>query len=218
MKKLIFLLILTLPLAGLAQERSTNLWTGISISKSITKKISLEADAQWRVTNNLTTTGSYIGELGAGYKFNKHWEVSAFYRFISRRKYDKGDEAYVFKPYHRFYANLTYDHKIAFLKLTYRLRYQNQFKDDNGNLENDKSYLRNRIELAYPNKTRITPALSADLFYRMGEAFDEMRYKAEVDYKINKKNTITLGGFISHEFDDTKVDDLTIQVTYKLKL
>ncbi|GAB3513578.1 DUF2490 domain-containing protein [Emticicia fontis] len=218
MKKLILLLILVLPFAGLAQERSTNLWTGISVSKNITKKISLEADAQWRVTNNLTTTGSYIGELGAVYKFNKHWEVNAFYRFISRRKYDKGDEVYVFKPYHRFYANLTYDHKIAFLKLTYRLRYQNQFKDDNGTLENDKSYLRNRLELAYPNKTRFTPAVSADLFYRMGEAFDEVRYKAEVDYKINKKNTITLGGFISHEFQDTKLDDFTIQFTYKLKL
>lgn len=218
MKKLIFLLILTLPLAGLAQERNTNLWTGISVSKSFTKKISLEADAQWRLTNNLTTTGAYIGELGAGYKFNKHWEVSAFYRFISRRKYDKGDEMYVFKQYHRFYANLTYDHKIAFLKLTYRLRYQNQFKDDNGTLENDKSYLRNRLELSYPNKSKFTPAISADLFYRMGEKFDEVRYKADVDYKINKKNTITLGGFISHEFDDTALDDFTIQLTYKLKL
>src|SRR6218665_437153 len=114
MKKYLFLLALVLPLAGLAQERNTNLWTGINVSKSITKKISLEADAQWRVTNNLTTTGAYIGELGAGYKFNKHWEVSAFYRFISRRKYDKGDAAYVFKPYHRFYANLNYDHKIGF--------------------------------------------------------------------------------------------------------
>ncbi|RFS14671.1 DUF2490 domain-containing protein [Emticicia sp. C21] len=218
MKKHFFLLITLLPLAGLAQERNINLWTGISVTKSITKKISLEADAQWRVTNNLTTTGSYIGELGAGYKFNKHWEVSAFYRFISRRKYDKGDEMYVFKPYHRFYANLTYDHKIALLKLTYRLRYQNQFKDDNGTLENDKSYLRNRLELAYPNKSKFTPALSADLFYRMGEKFDEVRYKVDVDYKINKKNTITLGGFISHEFDDTALDDFTLQLTYKLKL
>lgn len=209
---------LVLPLLGEAQTRNTNLWTGISVSKSITKKVFLEADGQWRINNNLKTTGSYIAELGAGYKFNKHWEVTAFYRFISRRKYDKGDEAYVFKSYHRFYANLTYDHKIAFVKLTYRLRYQNQFKDDNGALENDKSYLRNRLELAYPNKTRFTPALSADLFYRMGEAFDEIRYKAEVDYKINKKNTLTLGGFISHEFADTEPDDFTILLTYKLKL
>ena len=218
MKKHLFILCLALPLAGLAQERNTNLWTGINFSKSITKKISLEAEAQWRLTNNLTTTGSSIAELGAGYKFNKHWEVSVFYRFISRRKYDKGDEAYVFKPYHRFYSNLSYDHKIAFLKFAYRLRYQNQFKDDNGTLENDKSYLRNRIELSYPNKTKFTPAISADLFYRMGEAFDEVRYKADVDYKINKKNTITLGGFISHEFDNTELDDFTIQITYKLKL
>jgi hypothetical protein len=218
MKNHLFLILLIIPLTGLAQERNINLWTGINVSKNITKKISLEADAQWRLTNNLTTTGSYIAELGAGYKFNKHWEVSAFYRFISRRKYDKGDEAYVFKSYHRFYANLTYDHKIAFLKFAYRLRYQNQFKDDNGTLENDKSYLRNRIELSYPNKTKFTPAISADLFYRMGEAFDEVRYKADVDFKINKKNTITLGGFISHEFDNTELDDFTIQLTYKLKL
>lgn len=217
MKKFTFLICFALPLSGLAQTRNTNLWTGISVSKNITKKISLEFDGQWRINNNLSTTGAYIAELGAGYKFNKHWEVNAFYRFISRRKYDKGDAAYVFKQYHRFYANLIYDRKIAFLKLTYRLRYQNQFKDDNGALENDKSYLRNRIELAYPNKTKFTPALSADLFYRMGEAFDEIRYKAEVDYKINKKNTITVGGFTSHEFESTALNELTFLLTYKLK-
>ena len=218
MKKHVFLLSLLLPMASLAQSRNTNLWAGISVSKNITKKISLELDGQWRLNNNLSTTGAYIAELGAGYKFNKHWEINAFYRFISRRKYDKGDESYVFKSYHRFYSNLIYDRKIAFIKLTYRLRYQNQFKDDNGALENDKSYLRNRLELAYPNKTKFTPAVSADLFYRIGEAFDEVRYKAEVDYKINKKNMVTVGGFISHEFANSGLDDFTILLTYKLKL
>jgi len=218
MKKYIILLSLILPLMAWSQERTTNLWTGISVSKNLTKRISVELDGQWRLTDNLSTTGAYIGELGVGYKFNKHWEVSAFYRYISRRKYDKGDEAYVFKQYHRFYANLNYDRKIAFLKLGYRLRYQDQFKDDNGVLENDKSYIRNKLEISYPNKTKFTPSIAADLFYRIGENFDEVRYKADVDYKINKKNTITLGGFISHEFESTALDNLTILLSYKLKL
>lgn len=218
MQKHLFIITLLLPIFGFSQTKTTNLWAGINVSKSITKKISLELDGQWRITNNLSTTGSYIAELGANYKFNKHWEVSAFYRFISRRKYDKGDAAYVFQPYHRFYANLIYDRKIGFLKFAYRLRYQNQFKDDNGNLENNKSYLRNRLEVSYPNKTKFTPAISADLFYRVGEAFDEIRYKAEVDYKFNKRNVLTLGGFVSHEFTDSKPDDFTLLLTYKLKL
>ncbi|MBA4853286.1 DUF2490 domain-containing protein [Emticicia sp. BO119] len=218
LKNYFFLITLLLPLFGFSQERSTNLWAGINASKSITKKISLEADIQWRINNNLTTSNAYIAELGAGYKFNKHWEIMTFYRFITRRKYDKGEEIHIFKPYHRFYANLIYDHKIAFLKFAYRLRYQNQFKDDNGTLENDKSYLRNRAELSYPNKTKFTPAISADLFYRMGEEFDEIRYKSEVSYKINKKNTFTIGGFISQEFSDKDLDDFTFQLTYKLKL
>lgn len=217
MKKYTILILLVLPLATIAQGQSTNLWTGISASKRINKKISLELDGQWRLTNNLTTTGSYIGELGLGYKFNKHWEISGFYRFISRRKYDKGDREYVFKPYHRFYANLNYDHKIGFLKFDYRLRYQNQFRDDNGTIENNKSYIRNKFELSYPNKSKFTPAISADLFYRIGEKFDEIRYKTEVDYKLNKKNGITLGGFISHQLADTVPDDFTILLTYKLK-
>ncbi|PLK42327.1 DUF2490 domain-containing protein [Emticicia sp. TH156] len=217
MKKIIFLAALMLPVLGLAQDKTTNLWTGLSLSKSITKRISLEADAQWRLTNNLRTAGAYIGELGITYKFNKHLEVSGYYRFINRRKYDKGDQEWVYKPYHRFYANLNYDRKIGFLKFDYRLRYQNQFKDDNGNFENDKSYLRNKLEVAYPNKTKFTPAISADLFYRMGEKFDELRYKAEVNYKINKKNALGAGGFISHEFDKATTNNLTLLLTYKVK-
>lgn len=218
MKKHLLILLIFIPVTVFSQEQNINLWTRVNVAKKITKKISLELDGQWRLNNNLTTTGAYVAELGAGYKLNKHWEVSAFYRFISRRKYDKSEGEYVYKPYHRFYANVSYNRKIGFLKFDYRLRYQNQFKDDNGLLENDKSYLRNKLEIAYPNKSRFTPAVSADLFYRIGEAFDELRYRAEVDYKINKRNIITIGGFVSHEFNNTKLDDFTLLVSYKLKL
>lgn len=85
-------------------------------------------------------------------------------------------------------------------------------------MEETKSYLRNKIELAYPNKTRFTPSISADFFYKIGEDFDQIRYKAGVDYTVNKRNSVGLTFFRDYALVPTDLDVYTIGLTYKLKL
>ncbi|MDI9879207.1 DUF2490 domain-containing protein [Flectobacillus longus] len=217
MKKILLPLLL---ISGkmLGQETDIRSWTGVSLEKKLNKHISLNANLQVRTTDNFTAVGSYVGEFGLGYKINKHWEVSAYYRFSKRQKWDKSEDAYIYKPFHRFYANIDYDRKISIFKLSYRLRYQDQFKDTDTGLEETKSYLRNKIELAYPNKTRFTPSISADFFYKIGEDFDQIRYKAGVDYIVNKRNSVGLTFFRDYALVPTDLDVYTIGLTYKLKL
>ncbi|MDI9871129.1 DUF2490 domain-containing protein [Flectobacillus roseus] len=216
--KRILLLLLLMSFKMWGQETDLRSWTGLSLEKKLNKHISLNANLQVRTMDNLTTLGSYIGEFGIGYKLNKHWEVSAYYRYAQKRKWDKSDDAYIYKPFHRFYANVEYDRKISILKFSYRLRYQDQFKDTDTGLEETKSYLRNKIELAYPNKTRFTPSISADFFYKIGEDFDQIRYKAGVDYTVNKRNSVGLTFFRDYALVPTDLDVYTIGLTYKLKL
>jgi hypothetical protein len=80
MKKILLLLLL---ISGkmLGQETDIRSWTGVSLEKKLNKHISLNANLQVRTTDNFTAVGSYVGEFGLGYKLNKHWEVSAYYRF-----------------------------------------------------------------------------------------------------------------------------------------
>lgn len=217
----IYLSILLIMTPGfiLAQDRTTNLWAGLGVTKSLGAGFSANVNAQWRFTEDFTTLGSYIGEAGVGYKINKHWKAELNYRYIGRRKYDKSEASYYYRPYHRFYGDISYDRKIfSLLKLDYRIRYQNQFKDDEGSIENDKSYIRNKLELAYPNKSRFTPFVSADLFYQLKGEFDEIRYKGGVDVKLSKKHSLNAGVFTSQELGAaTVVKDLTIVVGYKFK-
>lgn len=217
MKKTIWLLLM-LPLGVFGQETDTRLWTGIGVQKKITPNVVLHFNAQLRTTNNFSDVGSVLGEIGIGYKLNKHWAVSGYYRFSEIQKWDKETYSTIYKPFHRFYGNIEYDRKVSVLKLSYRLRYQNQFKDTEVGLESTKSYVRNKLELAYPNPSRFTPAISADVFYKVGEEVDQIRYKVGVNYAIDKRNSIELSGFKDYSLLPTNLNVYTIGLMYKLKL
>ena len=212
------LLLLLSPLAAWCQTPGLGLWTGANAQYRF-GKFELHANAQARFSDNVTLTRAYLGELGLSYNLDKHWEVSAYYRYAGRLKYDKESTDWYYRPYHRFYGELSYDHKLGKnLKLDYRLRYQNQFKDDNEALVADASYLRNKLELSYDTPTRLTPFVSADLFYQLGDTFDQVRYKAGVNFKINKQQSIDLSAFKDVPIGGGSPDGVVIGATYKLKL
>jgi Protein of unknown function (DUF2490) len=217
MKKIALVLLLLAPFGGYAQATDIGLWTGVGAEKKINKSLSVNLNTQLRFTDNISVLRAYLGEVGVSYKLTKHWEVSGYYRYIGRRK--KNDAGtYYYRPYHRFYADVAYDHKIWKLKFDYRLRYQNQFKDDNeSGLENDSSYLRNKFELSYPNKSRFTPYVSTDLFYQLGTGFDQMRNKAGVEITINKNNKIDLSGFTDYQLQGSQENRFLLGVAYKVK-
>ncbi len=219
LRQRITILLLLAPLAGWCQTSDIGLWTGANAQYRLGKSFELHANAQLRFTDNVTVTRAYLGELGVSYNINKHWEVSTYYRYTARLKYDKEIADWYYRPYHRFYGEVSYDHKLGKnLKLDYRLRYQNQFKDDNEAIVADGSYLRNKLEFSYDTPTRLTPFVSADLFYQIGDSFDQVRYKAGVNVKINKQQSIDLSAFKDVPIGGGSADGLVIGATYKLKL
>lgn len=212
------ILLLLSPLAAWCQTSGLGLWTGANAQYRF-GKFELHANAQARFSDNVTVTRAYLGELGVSYNINKHWELAAYYRYTGRLKYDKEIAEWYYRPYHRFYGELSYDRKLGKkLKLDYRLRYQNQFKDNNETLVADKSYLRNKLELSYDTPTPFTPFVSADLFYQIGDTFDQVRYRAGVNVNINKQQSFDLSAFKDVPIGGGTPDGLVIGATYKLKL
>lgn len=169
------------PLCSSGQTSGLGLWTGADANFRLTKKLILNAKAQVRFSDNIQVTRAYLGELGLTYKLAKHWDISAYYRYTGRLKRNDEETGYYYRPYYRFYGEINYGTKLGNgFKLDYRLRYQNQFKDDNDATVADKSYLRNKLEIAYSNPSRFTPFVSADLFYRIDRldgdnGFDQIR-------------------------------------------
>lgn len=219
----LLLALLMLPVAVMAQD--LGLWTGVSTDYQLSKSLALHANAQVRFSDNIQVTRAYLGELGLSYKLTKHLKVSGFYRYTGRLKLNRETETWYYRPYHRFYGELSYDQKLGkFLKLDYRLRYQNQFKDDNDAVVADKSYLRNKLELSFRNSSRFTPFVSADLFYRIDQGdgsrgFDQVRYKAGTNIQIAKAHSLDIFIFTNAPLgDNTEPMTPILGSTYKLKL
>jgi hypothetical protein len=200
-----------------AQAPEIGLWTGFNLEKNIRRSFSFHLNAQVRYRDNLAVRSALLGELGLSYKINKRWEITGYYRYISRRRWDEEYYKYAYQPFHRFYADLSYDQKFRKLKFEYRLRYQNQFEDDSDGLGQDKSHVRNKLEISYPNTSRFKPYLSADLFYRMGTGFNQLRNKAGILIEITKRQSIDLYGFSDYQFIEVQENWLNFGVMYRAK-
>ncbi|RDB04202.1 DUF2490 domain-containing protein [Runella aurantiaca] len=213
----VLLWLLVIPMVGYSQAADIGLWAGVGVEKKITKKWSANVNVQSRFTDNISVLKAYLGEVGLSYKLTKHWEVSGYYRYIARRKRNEDKTGYEYRSYNRFYADLSYDHKLWKLKFDYRLRYQNQFQDDESAAENNSSYIRNKFELSYPNKSRFTPYISTDFFYEIGNGFDQMRNKAGVEIALNKHHKLELSGFTDYRLIGSQENRFLIGVSYKVK-
>ncbi len=218
-KRLLLTILTFIPLAVSAQNPALGVWAGAGVEKRLGKSFSVEVNGQVRITDNFSVTRAYLGELGLGYRLTKRWKIGAFYRYAGRRKFNKETLDYYYRPYHRFYAELSYDQKLwRGLKGDYRLRYQNQFKDDAEGIVADKSYIRNKLELSYDFKTRFTPFVSADIFYRIGTGIDQVRSKIGVDISLTKRQSLSVSVFTDVPVNDGPITDVFGNVGYKLKL
>ena len=81
----------------------------------------------------------------------------------------------------------------------------------------DTSYLRNKLEISYPNKSKFTPYISGDLFYEIGAKIDQIRPKAGVSYKFAKHHTVDVSVFSNVDLVGTESSGTIIGLGYKFK-
>jgi Protein of unknown function (DUF2490) len=189
------------------------LWSKISLEKKIIKKLDAHLIVQSRMDEIKFPINTYIGEAGLSYQIIKNLELGAYYRYIGRLK--KG----TYRPYHRYYADLAY--KVSIKKsfeFSYRLRYQQQFKDDKEDgIVADKNYWRNKIEVSYHSKSKFGPFLSADIFTREGATTDNIRYKLGTNFKIKKNQSTEIALQADDEKNGNAPTLYRIVLSYKLK-
>lgn len=190
-KGFLCLVLMVISLEMLYAQDGIGLRSGISMDKKISKRFKINAVGQFRFNNNISYLQTHMFELGGIYKYSKAFDAAVFYRFMNRRKGPTKE----FKNKHRFYVDLGYNKKMWLLKVENRLRYQHQFKDNDGVNEFDASYIRSKLGASYPNKTKFTPYVSNDFFFKIGGTFDQIRPKIGCSYEINKKNEVDVSVF-----------------------
>lgn len=214
MKKIFFITIILLSFRiGNAQD-GVGLRSGVNLQKKLTKKITLNANGQLRFNGDISYLQTYLFELGGAYKISKAFDAEVYYRFVNRRKNETKD----FKNRHRFYADLSFDKKFGAIKFENRLRYQHQFKDNDGITEFDASYIRDKIEIGYDNKSKFTPYVSTDFFFQIGGTIDQLRPKIGLSYKINKKNALDISVFKDIDLVGAEKLSPVLGLIYKVKL
>lgn len=144
------------------------------------------------------------------YKVWKYISLGGTYRFDVNFR-DVKETQYL----NRFAVNTTFETKINRFEPSLRVQYSNYADDE----INDGKFMRYKFALEYNIKDcKLTPKITTEIFHQLGDnsRLYKMRYGAALDYKINKKNYISLG----YKFDYYEYELLNkhiIELGYKYK-
>ena len=197
-KGISLLLILLFNIHSFAQEMNDNpsrneVWTGVSLSKKLNKKVGLNLDQQTRFTDGLSTFRVSFFELGTTYKFNEHFNF-------------KSQARYSFRSESRNTFRLSFDGKAKYkikslnLNLVYRLRLQNSTVDYTAQ---NITLLRNRFGLSYDWTKKLDSYLQYESFYRLNEPmeFRANRYSLGMNWEVRKNLALDFFIQIDHEIN-----------------
>ena len=175
------------------QFRDAGLWTSVNLEVKLVKSLSATVSEELRLNENVTELGVAFTDLGLSYKLNKHFQISANYRFIQKHR---SDNYYSFR--HRYYVDVKYSRKLKPFELSFRSRLQDQYADigraaDGGVPE---YYLRNKLSMKWDTKKAYSPYVSMELFsplnYPRSYLFNNIRIAAGAEYAFSKHHKIDL--------------------------
>ena len=175
-------------LAAFSQiQEDAILWTGISVSKNITKKFRLTLMEQGRFNNNISNLKNIFTDVGLGYKYNKTFKFSAAYRYANKQLVEGG-----FETAHRY--NL--DVQARFKKKPFVVSYRNRFQIENRMATSGikrQLYDRNKVKVAFDLDKKYSPWIATDIYYSLNkEEFNKIRYTIGVEFNLPNRNELAL--------------------------
>jgi long-subunit fatty acid transport protein len=214
-------------LSGTAQNtQDAGLWTTVSVSRSITKKISLSVDQEMRLRENFQRINLFYTNIGFDYKINKNLKISPTYRAIQKKLLEPG-----FSYRHRFQLDVTAKKKFNKITVSERVRYQaevqNYLTSAKGKIP--EHYLRFKTDIKYTALEKVTPYVSCEFRYQLtaprgddpdfNYGFHRVRNIAGIEYKLNDSNSLGLYYLVQSEFDISNKETIYIVgVAYSINL
>lgn len=189
----ILLLWLLLPYFSSSQSYSNDLefWSSGAIKFRISKDLSIDFEQAGRFNNNWQSLSSTYSELGAGYKYNKHWSFAIGYRFAQPT-----NKPLAIHHDHRYTINVKYleDFKIGGqineIEASVRVRYQSKYRDlfvsEDGLIPTN--YIRTKFLVSADLDRTVEPYAGCELFYRVrytGSYIDAYRVFVGLDWAID---------------------------------
>lgn len=180
-------------------ERNTIGWVTTIISPSISKKVSLHGEYQWRRANFLEHWQQSLTRVGVNYKLHPQVTLHVGYAWAQTFPYGTYHLAAVPKdfPEHRVYEQITVASPIGKTNLTHRLRLEQRWLGRYANINSPEP------DYVFLNRFRYMPRLDIpltdnwyaaaydEIFLGFGKnvgenVFDQNRVSALIGYKVSK--------------------------------
>jgi len=177
-----------------AQTNDAQLWSWVSVNKTVAKDLVGTLEQQVRLDHNMTFPKNIFTEMRMGYRFNKHIKYTISYRFMNRGQAEGG-----FITGNRFTGDLRLRYKNKPFILFYRNRMQREYRVEEEGIE-QINYTRNKLALALDLDKNFSPYASFEIYYHLNKAvFNKNRYtlgvelevfyRIQQDYNVNGRET-----------------------------
>lgn len=202
----LFFAVLWLP--ALAQNKDFGVWTGVKVSKDITKEWKIIGEVQSRFNQNATSWASNYFQVESSYKVAKFYKIAVAYRFTNRAEAAEN----------RIDVDQNFKYKIQHNSFQIRLKYQNSFTSSGS----DEQRIRVRFKYSYKVNKKFKPYLKAQYFYTLKNDYsdwDQQRYGIGTLLRVAKRNYVDV--FYNFDFEKNVANPdakYILGVKYKLEL
>jgi hypothetical protein len=202
----------------LSQVRDAGMWTDISLNLDLGKNLGASISPEVRLDENISRVARAFTDVGLQYKLGKYFSTGVTYRGgVSNSNYG-------FNGRHRMQYTLLCRYKLGDFAFTLQSRWQVAVTSFSA--ENDADFittLRNKFQLKYTGLKGIDLSSSFETFNNTGRYSDfqlqNWRWIANVEKKINKRNSISLGYLIQKSLLDSPQQlDYVFLISYQYNL
>jgi hypothetical protein len=181
-------------LPAFSQEQDFGVWSTLHLDKTLSDRWKFSIEEELRLKENCSQVNSYFTDLGVAYKYNKHFSVGVYYRYIR-----ESEKELYFSSTQRFYTDLSFKYKFRRFDFTFRSRFQasrfERFFSENP--KPPQEYNRNKISVSYNiRKLPLSPYISSEMFCqlnnRAGNEIDKWRHTAGIEYKVSRQAEVSV--------------------------
>jgi hypothetical protein len=166
-------------------------WVTANLEKRLSEKFILRAGEQFRLNNNFKDAGQFTTNVGLTYKLASGIRLAGDYAFRQRRRLDGS-----YSLRHQFFASATWRHDFKRLRISYRARFQAQYRDwlssENGNQA--QWHHRHKLTLRREMTKRIDAYVAAEAYFPLLRAnrptMDRHRLFTGLIYNLSKKTSL----------------------------
>ena len=216
MKKLLILVLTSIPFMGMAHSDDFGIYTSLDVVKTVSNRLSIDVGTEYRSHDHVKTTDRYSLGMSADYKLQSWLSVGAGYDLLNDNieKYSCSNagtpQKYVkyWRPRHRFHLDFIGKVAVVNIKSSLRERWQYTYipeKTVDGQydyslgcgdeiavtyLGTGDNVLRSRVKLEYDTHTFMTPYASVEMYN--GWKIEKMKYIIGSDFCISAMHKLGL--------------------------